>query len=276
MKKIRVYRWRERNSRHGNFGDEITIPILERFFGFEAVPTKMHKAELLGAGSILDHFWLEVLSQPKRCTARERMKVWLQKSSCLHVWGSGSIKADTPIKWPQRLQFHAVRGTLTADRIHADNLTLGDPGILASRLIDTPGRKQYAVALIPNHIDTEWLSSIDLPKHWHLVDPERPVLDVISEIASAEVVVSSSLHGLITADSFDTPSVWTKAHNTMFGTPGYKFADYASSRGRPFNEPMTYEAVLALPQSRLEQTAVTHSRKVSQWQDEMMKAFPFN
>lgn len=58
--------------------------------------------------------------------------------------------------------------------------------------------------------------------------------------------------------------------------PGHKSADYSSSRGQPFNGPITYEAALALPQERLEQTVMMPSRKMSQWQDEVINAFPFS
>src|ERR671925_623466 len=98
MRQVRLYRWRNKKSQHGNFGDEITFPILDRLFGIEAVPVPPEEAELLGAGSILEHF---ALGNRRRWSWRR----WFLRGD-LHVWGTGTLFSDHLIDWPQRLRLH--------------------------------------------------------------------------------------------------------------------------------------------------------------------------
>ena len=130
---VRLYRWRRKRSQHGNFGDEITIPILDRIFGVEALPVDLKDAELLGAGSTLE-FYVRKMGRPPA------WKKFLWRSD-LHVWGTGTLFDKHEIGWPQRLQFHALRGSLTAQRVGINDIALGDPGILSGRLIRRPKKQ---------------------------------------------------------------------------------------------------------------------------------------
>ena len=266
MRPVRLYRWRKSSSQHGNFGDEITIPILDRIFGIEAVPVGLKQAELLGAGSILDYFVRKFGRPP----------FWRRvfPSHRLHVWGTGTLLDEDPILWPQKLSFHAVRGPLTAKRAGLSGVTLGDPGILASRLIKNPGL-EVAVAVVPHHLDAGRLP--DLPPHWRMVHPVQPVDLVLQKLASAELVISSSLHGLIVADSFGIPTVWTALlGGRPKGQPNstHKFLDYALARGRPFNAPISWVDAMSMSEDKLLGIATRCGRGVEAWQDELIAAFP--
>ena len=265
MRRIRLYRWRNKNSAHGNFGDEITIPILDRLFGIEAVPVPLEDAELLGAGSILEHYaW----GNRRRWTWRR----WFFPGD-IHVWGTGTLFSDHLIDWPQRLHFHAVRGSLTAKRVEAHAVTLGDPGILASRLVDPP-KKRSSVAVVPHFVDKK---RVPLPKDWQIVDPEQRVDDVLCQVGSAELVLSSSLHGLIAADSFGIPCVWVKYFAEsphLPGSPTHKFIDYASTRGCDFNSPVTWAEAMTMSRDTLEAISTTAPRDINEWQTELISAFP--
>jgi hypothetical protein len=263
MRPVRLYRWRRKGSQHGNFGDEITIPILARIFGVEALPVGLEDAELLGAGSILE-FYVRKIGRPS---------VWSRflRSRDLHVWGTGTLFDEHEIRWPQRLHFHALRGSLTAERVGVNDIPLGDPGILSGRLIRRP-KKQSSVAVVPHFGDKSRLT--DLPRHWHVVDPEQPVDDVLTQIASAELVLSSSLHGLIAADSFGIPCVWMAFLGGQPDPPNHKFLDYASARGRDFNAPMTWAEAVVMPTDALASRATTIGRDIETWQEDLISAFP--
>ena len=263
MRRVRLYRWRRKRSQHGNFGDEITIPILDRLFGIEALPVDFDQAELLGAGSTLE-FYVRKMGRPP---AWKRF-LWRRD---LHVWGTGTLFDEHEIAWPQRLHFHALRGSLTAARVGVGDIALGDPGILSNRLIRRP-KSQSAVAVVPHFMDMRRLA--DLPKHWRVVDPEQPVDDVLAQIASAELVLSSSLHGLIVADSFGIPCVWLGFLGGSPGSPTHKFLDYASVRGRDFNAPMTWAEATIMPAEMLASKATKVGRDLEAWQEELISVFP--
>jgi hypothetical protein len=80
-KQIKIFRSRRKLSAHGNFGDEITIVILDRLFGIEAVPTTEERAELIGSGSILDRVWRQRRRLARRRSAPYRRAVdWLRRT----------------------------------------------------------------------------------------------------------------------------------------------------------------------------------------------------
>ncbi len=129
----------------------------------------------------------------------------------------------------------------------------------------------YAAA-VPHFLDKRRLG--DLPKHWRLVGPDQPVDDVLTQIASAELVLSSSLHGLIAADSFGIPCVWIAFLGGQPDSPTHKFLDYASTRGRNFNAPITWAEAMVMPADVLASKATTIGREVEAWQEELISAFP--
>lgn len=265
---MKIYRWRGQSSVHGNFGDEITGPILRTIFGIEAVPSPMRAAELLAAGSILDSW--------RRATFRTRIAnaLTMDRSRDLHVWGTGSMLPGEPI-WPQRLHVHAVRGALTSGEVGAD-VVLGDPGILAGLLVEGPSHKDQAVGLVPHYVDFDFVRrSIVLPPRWKLISPEQSVKDVLSQIAASDLIASSSLHGLIAADSFGIPCLWLSTLNPLHGASDFKFRDHATARGAKFNEPLSYERLVAMTPDEMFAHSTTAARPIGRWQEELIAAFPF-
>ena len=266
-KAVRVYRWRS-PSQHGNFGDEITLPIIERLFGLKAVASPMPAADLLGAGSILGG-WAKM--SPSRQLLQ---RLLARRSRDLHVWGTG-LMLPGEIKWPQRLHVHAVRGRLTASNLGVDSV-LADPGILANLLIEGPKHKQWSVGLVPHHADTDLVTrSVPIPSGWRVIDPEWPVDEVLANIAGCELLVSSSLHGLIAADSFGIPCVRLSTSRSIYGASDFKFQDYASSRSAEFNEPLTYNQIVELGLDQVATTATKAGREIEAWQKELIDVFPF-
>ena len=58
---------------------------------------------------------------------------------------------------------------------------------------------------------------------------------IIDEINSCQVIISSSLHGIITCHAYNIPCLWYKFSEKIVGD-GIKFADYFSSVNiKPYN-----------------------------------------
>ena len=122
----------------------------------------------------------------------------------------------------------------------------GDPGLLISDALDENIEKQEYIGIVPHH------SQVSSPKITQLIerDPRLKLIDVrfnnanqvVREIASCRYVLSSSLHGLIVADSYGIPNTWlhpTQIHKT----PKFKFYDYALSVHRDLPQPVRLEEV---------------------------------
>ncbi len=205
--RIRTYWWGSKK----NFGDLIT-PALLLAYGYTPVYEKKHRAELLSTGSILDG---------------------VKDSFSGQVLGSGLIR-DHQVCLP-KAQFLAVRGDLSRDRLGLDeSLPLGDPGLLAEKLLKAPVTQQYRLGVIPHYADKQDKRVLALLKQQGeaacLINPEAYPEAVIRQIAACERVISSSLHGVIVAHALGIPAVWMQLSESVAGG-GFKFHDYATSVG---------------------------------------------
>jgi pyruvyltransferase len=202
-----------------NFGDLLT-PELIKSFGFSPVYTDKASADLLFIGSILDNV-------PENYSG--------------YIIGSGLI-SDQPKKLPNAIIL-AVRGKLTRERINASNSTiLGDPGLLIDRLIKERKNKEYPLGIVPHYVDKLNPKLLQIANRYKneilLIDVQHQPKQVIAEIDKCEFIISSSLHGLITADSLGIPNAWVSLSNKIKGG-GFKFNDYASAMGMEF-EPILF------------------------------------
>lgn len=149
------------------------------------------------------------------------------------VWGCGMLTRAARIRRPHRTL--AVRGPLTRARYlelgHPCPEVFGDPAILLPRYLDGAKRRRGPLAVVPNfkHLP-EARGLLEGRPGVTLVDPRRPVEEVVAELTSCEHVVASSLHGLIVAHAYGIPAVHVDFASSMDGD-GVKFEDYYRSGG---------------------------------------------
>lgn len=130
-----------------------------------------------------------------------------------------------------------VRGKLSKQYLRiSNNVTIGDPGLLCSHLfpIDTKNKK-FRLGLIPHESEINDIRIARIrekyPDHIQIITPTSPnPIKVIEQICSCENIISSSLHGLIIADSYGIPSFRMKL-NELDDSGDFKFHDYYSSLG---------------------------------------------
>ena len=192
---------------HPNFGDDLTPWLLPRL-GVAPVHREPEQARLIGVGSILE---------------------FLPPDWEGAIWGSG-LMSDHQYSLP-RAHVLAVRGHLTADRIGAaEGCALGDPGILMARYLPAP-RKRWEVALVPHGHHRQHRDFLRVATSGddsvRVVNVHQSAGRAVQEIASANAVITTSLHGLITADSYGIPAVWTTLEPGL-GGGDFKFRDYES------------------------------------------------
>jgi pyruvyltransferase len=203
---IHAFWWKEKK----NFGDLLTPELVFKYGGIANwVPASDTK--LVGVGSL--------------------MHLIPQQFSGIFL-GTGLIR-DQKLEFPHA-SFAAVRGELTKTNLGINKDTpTGDLGLLADRLISAAELSpQYEIALVPHFVDFNhpWVDFIR--KHCqtsvNIIDVRNSAEFVSKEISKCRRVYSSSLHGLIVADSLGLPNVWIELSNKVIGD-GFKFHDYNSS-----------------------------------------------
>lgn len=112
------------------------------------------------------------------------------------------------------------------------DLVLCDPGLMMSRLYspDKPVKKTHKVGIIPHYVDEARIRR-KYGSKYHIIsmctsDMER----LANDILSCEVILSSSLHGIIFAHSYGIPAYHVQ-FTDFFNNGNFKFADYYSSFG---------------------------------------------
>ena len=194
-----------------NFGDLIT-PLLLKYYGYTPVCYPIKKAQVLLTGSILQ-------GAPENYAG--------------YIVGSGLIK-DTSRHF-KNAKILAVRGKLTRERIYASKDTLlGDPGLLSSKLLQQRQRRSYALGIVPHFVDNEDPRIAMIKKRYKkdvlIIDVKREPSVVFEDIDKCNCILSSSLHGVIVADSLNIPNSWIYLSDMVRGK-GFKFHDYYSAMG---------------------------------------------
>jgi len=158
------------------------------------------------------------------------------------VWGAGFLFGDSYLRAKPHL-VASVRGPLSDAKLIRQGLqgvkNYGDPGHLVKEIYPEPESVQFKFGFVPHFYDKgdERLNAISTRDDTLIIDVQREPWKVLSEIKRCEVIVSSSLHGLICADAFEIPSVWMRLSSKVPGG-SFKFIDYFMSCGRKDHEPL--------------------------------------
>lgn len=221
--------WWGGNTGGVNFGDTISPLIFRNLSGKEVVHSSIFKCDVVGVGSLIDTV---VRKQWQR-------ELFFRKES-IKVWGSGSFKPHR-VRKHRNLDIFAVRGPLTRDAMNLDeNIPLGDPGLLVEYL-QPRAVKRYRWGIIPHVVDRDDTAvrvAHDGTVNSIVINLRNPdLLETIRNISSCDFIISSSLHGIIAADAFGIPNIWTKMSGEVFYA-NWKFTDYFLSVDRkvPTNE----------------------------------------
>ena len=224
-----------------NVGDLLTGIIAKHMFNIELKWSKQRLCEFMGIGSILD---LICVNNPTVILTRLKMNI--KKLSTyitpLNIWSSGFMRKpeeEFVSFYRKNISFTAVRGKLSQEIIEKiyipiPNVVLGDAGLLASLLMKYP-EKEYAIGIIPHYseiYDPQAQKIMEYYKNAKLIDVRENPMHVIKEIASCEVILSSSLHGLVIADSFHIPNQHI-VFSDMFSWQEFKYRDYYSAYDLP-------------------------------------------
>ncbi|MDY0189374.1 MAG: polysaccharide pyruvyl transferase family protein [Desulfuromonas sp.] len=240
-----------------NFGDWLSPLLCEAVASRHVVYAKPNRCDLVAVGSILhrlkNHFW----------THR------------VHVWGSGLIQEQASFRSPHT--FDAVRGKNTAALIKNQPIkALGDPGLLSDILLpDVSREKQYRIGIVPHYVDQKNPAILEFLKQPGVtfIDIFSETIDFLEQVSRCEMIVSSSLHGLIVADAMKIPNAWLKLSKRVRGND-FKFTDYYSVFGLEDMQPYPFcEQTMV---SEVEELRDSYHRPgIDDIKNKLYEAFPF-
>lgn len=207
-----------------NWGDDINVFLFERITGRKVIvrgQSPWHglfsSASFICIGSILG------LYETRRSI----------------VWGSGAISPKVRLK-AIPAEIRSVRGPRTRELIESQGISCperyGDPALLLSMFYRPSVVRKYRCGIIPHYteLDNPLVSSfVGSDPDCILINMEDYDVwtDVIDKICSCGMILSSSLHGLIVADSYGIPNRWLLLSDDA-PNGSFKYMDYFESVGR--------------------------------------------
>lgn len=150
------------------------------------------------------------------------------------VWGTGVNGKTSSTGAAPDVDVRAVRGPLTREALTSAGTVVpevyGDPGLLwglfwpLSFYRAKKGRRVVSVSVVPNF--HEWSRYRGTQ---NAINPRLPPHEVIGQIAQSSLIVGSSLHGIVIAESFGIPARLVQPRTE----PAFKYQDYYAGTGRP-------------------------------------------
>ncbi len=247
-----------------NYGDILSAQIVswvsDKEVSFYNAPHKkkswFKKPYLMAIGSIMSY------TQPKAT-----------------VWGSGIISRNDQFS---NAMFCAVRGPLSRKRIlelgYSCPEVYGDPAILLPDYYQPTIEKKFEYGFIPHYVDQDSVSQ------WYGNDTDVTVLNLIHDdvfyttdcILECKKVISSSLHGVIVAQTYGIPAIWVQFSDKLSGD-NVKYDDYFLSVGMTPYKPLYIDKKIPLNQyesvfSKVE--TVPDEQKIKEVRIALKNAFP--
>lgn len=211
------------NQGHGNFGDELSLFIVEKLINknkYELVVNQeKQELNLICIGSYMH-------------AARRGY----------YIYGTGIRTLPEGEKGLnfKELNVCALRGPITYNFLTQKRnikcpVLYGDPGLLLLLLYKPFQHIEYAdkIALIPHKSNyNNYLNKGYDKNKFLLINPRDPWRKVVNLLYSCKSIVSASLHGLIVADAYSKPNIMLSEFKLEEGY--LKFKDYFFSQKRKF------------------------------------------
>lgn len=201
-------------------------------------------------------------------------------SKMTHVWGSGLIDGKLSSRGLLRNKVHALRGHNTLNEVNryfssSIKCPLGDPAILMPEYYDKDMPKKYKFGLVPHFDEYEKILSLvgDYSAEIIVIDVKQSPVSFIDELRSCEIIASSSLHGLILADSYELPSVWFSASEKLIGG-NWKFLDYFTCTDSVLNSPIPVVQENHIPLLLRKMTESAKVRKYKYSKKDLLSSYP--
>ena len=241
-KKIKLF-WDEYKGGHGNFGDELNPYIIKRLTGSKIQWTSSYNGTRWNSLKTIAYLFFKECQNFKEIRYSSAWHKFFNKpvifgigsiirfcDTNVKVWGSGIISSNEFIP---KAKYLAVRGKYTQKRLvdlgYNAPKTIGDPALLLPIVYKGNNVKKFKIGVIPHYIHFEELKTLNSlnVKVINLLDP---IGNIIDDINSCTMTISTSLHGIIASHCYKVASLWVdfELDNELTGD-NIKFADYFTS-----------------------------------------------
>lgn len=229
MEGFGLYWWRPKRN-WINLGDEISPLIFSHVTGQEVFHSSPDTCDGIAIGSIFN---------PRKAATRKRQ-------TPLFVWGSGTLEPKSCDYNSLSVVMAALRGPLTAGQIAGcPDVPFGDPGLFVREIWPLGERASEKIGIIPHHslLGREEIGKMaDALGDTIIINfTDKNIEKTLQLFAKCKLIVSSSLHGLIIADSYGIPSLFW---NELGVENEWKFRDYFKGVERPGYNAMTANDII--------------------------------
>lgn len=236
---IKLYYW----NKLPNFGDALSPYVISKITNKPVRYTeRFDTRKLLAIGSILDFHAL------------------FSKS---FIWGSGFLTRKSLKDIPKfnlkkhflhlfyRSKIYALRGPLSAQLCYQAGFNVpnifADPGILLPLFYEPriQSSERYNIGLVMHHSHSHLYRNIDAD-NIKIIDifrqSNKEIESFIDEIVSCDLILSTSLHGIIVAQAYDIPAQWITLKNfPIHQDATFKFHDYFLGMGQDIQRPLSFD-----------------------------------
>ncbi|WP_111625686.1 polysaccharide pyruvyl transferase family protein [Gelidibacter algens] len=154
---------------------------------------------------------------------------WYTNPDC-DIWGSGIMSRNSKVT---NANFYAVRGKYSQLRLGELGYKvpeyIGDPALLTPLIYTPRSEKKYTLGIIPHYLHYDETIKKLNSDNILIINLLDAIEKVIEDVNSCEIIISSSLHGIIIGHAYGIPSLWVRLSNGNIGGDDIKFADYFSS-----------------------------------------------
>lgn len=216
--KVNLNAWINPNSKKQNVGDWLSEVIVENVAAYYDIPLE------------------KPVSRTKHLYALGSILLGYQDAT---VWGSGFLNDATTSRWfflykllhryYHSTDVRAVRGPETRRILQKIGISCpevyGDPAILMPMFYQPCISRKIPYVIVPHFNETQYYK-----EYHHVLETfTSDYRQFIESICSADLVISSSLHGIILAESYGVPAILLQNHAT---NNLLKYKDYYYSTGR--------------------------------------------
>lgn len=291
--------WYRHPEGNGNFGDELSPYLISRLTGLNL---KYINVNLLGKSRWLAFkdlsYRLKVRNINLRCYLEYlvyiiiKPRVLLGIGSLLQswtydkaiVWGSGVLTSKGMLP---EANYLAVRGLHTVSRLreqgHRVSETIGDPAILLPRIFPVQKGPKHRIGVVLHYFHQNRLKD-----KFHddilIISLLDSIETILNQINDCELVISTSLHGVIVSHTYGVKAIWAKyLKDDLNKGDDIKFYDYFSSVKIEPYQPIDItglygkcpETIFDEVHNGFAKSLVPSREVISKIQDGLIGSFPF-